>query len=57
VHFHRAAPASEWLLVDAVSPIAEGGLISGHSRIWSTQGRLLASGSGQLFCRPAPPRP
>jgi len=57
VHFHQAAAESEWLLVDTVSPLAEGGLISGRSSIWSMQGKLVASGSGQLFCRPAPPRP
>jgi acyl-CoA thioesterase II len=56
VHFHRAAPQSDWLLVDTESPIAEGGLVHGRSNIWSVQGQLLASGGGQLFCRPAPPR-
>jgi acyl-CoA thioesterase II len=52
VHFHRAAPESDWLLVDATSPIAGGGLICGRADIWSREGMLLASGGSQLFCRP-----
>jgi len=54
--FHRAAPRSEWLLVDAVAPVAAHGLIGGQIRVWSSDGGLLASGGGQLLCRPAPPR-
>jgi acyl-CoA thioesterase len=54
VHFHAADSASDWLLVDTTVPIASGGLIAGHSNIWSMQGRLLASGGSQLICRPAP---
>jgi acyl-CoA thioesterase II len=54
VQFHRLAPESEWLLVDAVAPIAAHGLIAGQARIWSDDGRLLASGGGQLLCRAVP---
>jgi acyl-CoA thioesterase len=50
--FHRLAPDCEWLLCDAAAPIAAHGLIGGTSRIWSPDGRLLASGGGQLLCRP-----
>jgi acyl-CoA thioesterase II len=50
--FHRAAPASEWLFCDATAPIAQHGLIGGHTRVWSADGQLLASGVGQLLCRP-----
>ena len=53
--FHHLAPECEWLLVDATAPIAAHGLIGGQARIWSIDGRLLASGGGQLLCRPAPP--
>jgi acyl-CoA thioesterase len=56
VHFHGAEPESEFLLVDATAPVASGGLICGRADVWSTSGRLLASGGSQLFCRPAPPR-
>jgi len=54
VQFHRLDPASEWLLVDAVAPMAMDGLIAGQARVWSTDGKLLASGGGQLLCRPIP---
>jgi acyl-CoA thioesterase len=54
VRFHRAAPESEWLLIDAHGPIAEGGLMSGESRVWSQDGRLLASAAGHLLCREVP---
>ncbi len=53
-HFHRAAPSSEWLLCDAVAPVASHGLIGGQSSVWSSNGQLLASGNGQLLCRPRP---
>ncbi len=52
--FHRAAPGSEWLLIDAHGPIAEGGLMTGESRVWSQDGRLLASAAGHLLCREVP---
>lgn len=52
--FHRAAPQSEWLLCDAVAPVAQHGLIGGQCRVWSADGQLLASGGGQMLCRPMP---
>jgi acyl-CoA thioesterase-2 len=55
--FHRLAPDSEWLLVDATAPVAAHGLIGAQARVWSADGRLLASGGGQLLCRPVPPSP
>jgi acyl-CoA thioesterase-2 len=56
VQFHRAAPDDEWLLCDATAPLAEGGLVGCHARVWSESGRLLATGTSQLFCRPNPQR-
>jgi acyl-CoA thioesterase II len=56
VQFHRPAPESEWLLVDAVAPVAANGLIGCQTRIWSEGGQLVASGGAQLLCRPAPAR-
>ena len=54
VQFHRAEPAAEWLLADAVAPVAEDGLIGFQSKVWSDTGALLASGAGQLLCRAVP---
>jgi acyl-CoA thioesterase len=51
--FHRAAPGSEWLLVEGVAPVAENGLIGFTSTTWSADRRLLASASGQMLCRRA----
>ncbi len=52
VQFHAMEPASAWLLVDAAAPVAKHGLMSGHARVWSERGTLLASGTGHLLCRP-----
>ena len=58
VRFHRPAPSSEWLLVEARADVATDGLIGFHNRVWSEDGRLVASGGGMLLCRPRPePRP
>jgi acyl-CoA thioesterase-2 len=54
VHFHRSAPESEWLLCDATASIAADGLIGGRASVWSADGQLVASGGGQLLCRPRP---
>jgi acyl-CoA thioesterase-2 len=51
VQFHRSEPALEWLLADAVAPVAEDGLIGFRSHVWADNGALLASGAGQLLCR------
>jgi acyl-CoA thioesterase II len=51
--FHRGAPQEEWLLAEQECSIAEGGLLGARSRVWSRDGRLLASGGAQLFCIPA----
>jgi acyl-CoA thioesterase-2 len=54
VQFHALAPASEWLLCEARAEIARDGLIGFQARVWSQERQLLASGGGQLLCRPAP---
>lgn len=54
VRFHRAVPESDWLLCAGEAPIAEDGLVSGSARVWSRDGRLLASGEQHMLCRPAP---
>jgi len=48
----RAEPRidAEWLLADAEAPIGKAGLIGGATRIWTPDGRLVASGGAQLIC-------
>jgi acyl-CoA thioesterase II len=48
--FHRIVPDSEWLLCEAHAPIGHGGLIGGTARVYSRDGRLIASGGEQLAC-------
>jgi acyl-CoA thioesterase-2 len=54
VALHDAAPDQPWLLVEGDSSVAGGGLIGCTSRVWAGDGRLLASGTYQLLCRPNP---
>ncbi|HEV7887906.1 MAG TPA: thioesterase family protein [Acidimicrobiales bacterium] len=53
--FHRPPADEPWLLVRATSPAADGGLVGGTACVWDAAGRLLASGSQQMLCRPAAP--
>jgi len=53
IDFH-ACDESEWLLSDAHSPLAEDGRLAIHDRVWSPSGKLLASGTGTMICRPRP---
>ena len=54
VQFHRLADLGEWLLCSGESGIAERGLVGFRSGVWTEDGRLAASGSGQLLCRRVP---
>jgi acyl-CoA thioesterase-2 len=54
VLFHDAAPKDEWLLCDAHSPVGREGLVGCNGRVWTPDGRLLASGLSHLLCRPNP---
>jgi acyl-CoA thioesterase len=49
--FHDAGAESEWILVDAVSPLSHGGLVAGKASIWAADGRLLASAMQQMLQR------
>jgi acyl-CoA thioesterase-2 len=49
--FQYPGASSEWLLLDAHSPVAQGGLLSWTGRVWSDERRLLASGGGQAVFR------
>ncbi|MFC6882415.1 MULTISPECIES: thioesterase family protein [Actinomadura] len=51
VQFHRSDAKSEWLFAEGRADVAKDGLIGFHTKVWSQQGLLLASGSGQLLCR------
>lgn len=50
--FHLSGRDSEWLLIDAVSPLSDGALVTGKSSIWARDGRLLASAMQQMLQRP-----
>jgi acyl-CoA thioesterase-2 len=49
--FQYPGSASDWLLLDAHSPVAHGGLLSWTGRVWSRERRLIASGGGQAVFR------
>ena len=51
--FHQPANTSEWLLCEYRGLIAQDGLVSAHGRVWSEDGRLIASGGAQCICIPA----
>jgi acyl-CoA thioesterase-2 len=55
--FHRAEPDEPWLYAEATSPSAANGLIGCETRVWARGGALLAHGTSQLLCRPAPAPP
>ena len=54
VQFHAFAPETEWMLADGVVPLARDGLLGCTSRLWSEDGRLLATGTSKHICRPNP---
>jgi acyl-CoA thioesterase-2 len=49
--FQYPGAGSQWLLLDAHSPVAQGGLLSWTGRVWSDARKLLASGGGQAVFR------
>jgi acyl-CoA thioesterase-2 len=51
VALHRPT-SSEWLLMDGYSAVGEGGLLGWTGRLWDADRKLIASGGGQLLCRP-----
>jgi acyl-CoA thioesterase len=54
VHYHDGVAASDWLLSDADTDVSGNGTISGRVRIWSDDGRCVATGSGHCLVVPAP---
>lgn len=51
VQFHRLVGLGEWLLSSGTAPIADRGLIGFRSEVWTRDGILVATGSGQLLTR------
>lgn len=49
--FQYPGTSSEWMLLDAHSPVSQGGLLSWTGRVWSDDRRLIASGGGQAVFR------
>lgn len=49
--FQHPGSTSDWMLLDAHSPVAQGGLLSWTGRVWSKERRLIASGGGQAVFR------
>lgn len=54
VQFHRFSPRETWVLAEGNVPIAADGLVGCVSRLWTVDGRLLASGASKHSCRPNP---
>ncbi len=52
VWFHDSPKGGEWLFIDVHSPTAGNGLIHGVARVWSEDGRLLATGSSHMLVTP-----
>ena len=48
-HFHGSSRGGDWLLSDADADMSGDGTISGRVRIWSEQGRPLATGGGHCL--------
>jgi acyl-CoA thioesterase II len=57
VAFHRPTSGRDWLLCDGAAPLSTGGLFGWNARVWSSGGRLHASGGGQCLYRRLPASP
>ena len=54
VQFQRFAPEEDWILCDGFVPLAGDGLVGCVGRLWTRDGRLLATGTSAHVCRPNP---
>lgn len=54
VQFHRFAPEVDWQLADGDVLVAADGLVGCVSRLWTEDGRLLATATSKHVCRPNP---
>ncbi|HWT13830.1 MAG TPA: thioesterase family protein [Allosphingosinicella sp.] len=55
VWFHAPSGADEWLLIEAAAPLAADGLVYGEGRVWTKDGRLVASGGSHMLVMPVRP--
>ncbi|MDP1794796.1 MAG: thioesterase family protein [Acidimicrobiales bacterium] len=51
VQFHRFEPEADWLLMYGRADVSTQGLFAFNGQVWSENGTLLASSSGQCFYR------
>jgi acyl-CoA thioesterase II len=49
VWFHEAAGPTEWLLLDACADVAAQGVIHGRGRVWTPDGRPVATGGSNML--------
>jgi acyl-CoA thioesterase len=54
IQFHRFDPSEDWLLADGYVPLAKDGVLGCVSRLWASDGRLLATGASKHSCRRNP---
>ena len=54
VQFHRYVPEETWILADGAALLAEDGLVGCVARLWSENGKLLATGTSNHMSRPNP---
>jgi len=54
VQFHRFDPDLEWHLAEGYVPLATDGLTGCVARLWTEDGRLLATAASKHLCRPNP---
>ncbi len=57
VAFHTPSPQQQWLLADGHAPVSADGLLGWTGRLWTPQGALVASGTGQALYRRVPTSP
>lgn len=51
VSFVQLAAEEDWLLLEGTTPVGADGMLPFTSRVWTRDGRLLATGGGQNLCR------
>ena len=55
IAFHDVANLSDWLLLDAESEVAISALVHATGRVWTADGRLVATGGGNCLVVPFRP--
>jgi acyl-CoA thioesterase-2 len=52
VWFHDLAHSSDWMLLEATSPVANDGVVHGGGSVWAADGRLIATGGSNCLVVP-----